>query len=491
MTQCASEAVDFSDYSPVDLLKMEVKTERQEEIPVDLIVQESALIDPDHAQNLAESMMGDRKQISPTTVRARLTDSGQVIYDVIDGFHRSEGKRIIEQITSEPQTMKTIVLYGCTDEELFDLRVLAASSVKSIKFARMAEWMKRSFLSTQWRNKHLHELAETETVTLSQVFNLAQFNSSGTHLGLTADEVVELKGWASKKSKQWDRPLSTLMVEMRTVELAAPDLVQRVRTGGGGKGGKGVLTRARLEAIVTNLPGDWETQRLLADLAIVRNILADDLDFLAWSFAQAKEAFDQDTMTKILTEPELLLNPPPIIPEADGHEITPPVTLPPVPSREEYFLTKKRRQTKHHDPTPDPAEKTPVAVDETKVLRKHQVPEVIETLMRLALADKGNDLTILSLPQGQLILNQNNGVMRLNSRVAELTDRETELMVVFSLLEGMTISERLLSLISLNGSRGNTQEVVESLQAKLGELSAEAAQELRIGRKHVFSWLAE
>lgn len=88
-------------------------------------------------------------------------------------------------------------------------------------------------------------------------------------------------------------------------------------------------------------------------------------------------------------------------------------------------------------------------------------------------------------------MNRNTGVMRLNSRVAELTDRETELMVVFSLLEGMTISERLLSLISLNGSRGNTREVVESLQAKLGELSAEAAQELRIGRKHGYSWLAE
>lgn len=160
MQLVAGEAVDYSAYSAVDLLQMEVRTERQEEIPVDLIVQESALIDPDHAQNLAESMMGDRKQISPTTVRARLvTDEGgtSVVYDVIDGFHRSEGKRIIQQLTGEPQTMKTIVLYGCLDEELFDLRVLAASSVKSIKFARMAEWMKKSFLSTKWQNERLHE----------------------------------------------------------------------------------------------------------------------------------------------------------------------------------------------------------------------------------------------------------------------------------------------------------------------------------------------
>lgn len=482
-------AVDYSAYTPIDLLKMEVKCERQEEIPVDLIVQESALIDPDHAQNLAESMMGDRKQISPTTVRARL-DGNQVIYDVIDGFHRSEGKRIIEQITSEPQTMKTIVLYGCSDEELFDLRVLAASSVKSIKFARMAEWMKRSFLSTQWQNFRIHELVETEAITLSQVFNLAQFDSSGTHLGLESGEVVELKHWAAKKSKQWGRPLSTLMVEMRTVELAAPDLVQRVRTGGGGKGGKGVLTRARLESIVNNLPGDWETQRLLADLAIAKNILADDLDFLAWSYAQAKEAFDRDTMNKILTEPELLLNPPASAVTEDQPEMPVQPALLSMPTRADYLKTKKKRQPRHYNP--EPVEKSAVTVDETKVLRKHQIPEIIGALMGIIMVDKGEDVTILNLPQGQLNLNRNTGVMRLNGRIAELTERETELMVVFSLLEGMTISERLLSLINLSGSRENTSEAVESLQIKLGELSIEAARELRIGQKKLrYSWLAE
>lgn len=268
------------------------------------------------------------------------------------------------------------------------------------------------------------------------------------------------------------------MIEMRTVELAAPDLVQRVRTGGGGKGGKGVLTRARLEAIVTNLPGDWETQRLMADLAVARNILADDLDFLSWSFAQAKEAFDQETMTKILTEPELLLKPQ-------------PASLPSSPNWAGYFPAKKHRLPRRVEPEPAPEERASTAIDEIKVLRKHQVPKVIEALMRLALADKGNDLTILSLPQGQIILNQTSGVMRLCGRVTELTGRETELMVVFSLLEGMTISERLLSLISLNGSRGNTREAVESLQIKLSELSMEAARELRVSRKHGYSWLAE
>lgn len=474
------EAVDYSSYSPVDLLKMEIRMERQEEIPVDLIVQESALIDPQHAQNLAESMMGNRKQISPTTVRARL-DSERVVYDNIDGFHRTEGKRIIEQLINEPQSLKTIVLYGCGDEELFDLRVLAASSVKSIKFARMAEWMKRSFFSTHWQNTRIHELVEKEEITLSQVFNLAQFDSSGKNLGLNPEEVIELKGWAGKKSKQWGRPLSTLMVEMRTVELAAPDLVQRVRTGGGGSGGRGILTRARLEAIVTNLPGDWETQRLLVDLAIEKNILAQDLDFLSWSFVQAREASDQPTMTKILTQPELLLNPQPVVVQEGKPENLNQLFYSRIPLRKKYYRRTLQRSLG--------AEKPTIAVDENKILRKHQIPEVIRLLMETILADKGEDLTILNLPKGQLILNLKSGMMRFNEQAVELTDGETELMTVFSLLEGMVISDKLLSLIVQTESRTSTRETVVSLKQKMAELSQEASWELWVGRKSGYSWL--
>ncbi|MCX6817212.1 MAG: hypothetical protein NTZ93_05085 [Candidatus Beckwithbacteria bacterium] len=487
MVLVAPEAVDYSLYSSVDLLKMGIVTERQERIPVDLIVQENALIDFQHAQNLAESMMGPRKQISPITVRARLANS-LAVYDIIDGFHRREGVSIIEQLTNELQIMNTITLYGCGDEELFDLRVLAASSVKSIKFARMAEWMKRSFFSTQWENARIHELVEQEKITLSQVFNLAQFDSSGTHLklNLSQPEVIELKTWANKKSIQWDRPLSTLMFEMRTVELAAPDLVQRVRTGGGGKGGKGVLTKARLEAIVTHLHGDWETQRTLADLAISRNILADDLDFLAWSYAQAKEAMDQPTMTKILTAPELLLNPLLIVAETDNKAGTEQTIFFPQSWPKKHRLQRLRRQTQDSGMA-EKADK----VSESTILTKHNVPKIIENLMETILADKGEDLTILNIPHGELNLNLKSGVLKLGGQIVELSDRETELMTVFSLLEGMVISDKLLSMISLTKSRVNTREAVLSLKEKLALLSEEAAQELRISRKDEYSWLKE
>ncbi len=483
------KAVDYSAFSPVDLLRGEIRVERQEKIPVELIVQENALIDPQHAQNLAESMMGVRKQISPVTVRARLLEDGggMVVYDVIDGFHRSAGKRIIEELTQEPQEMDTIVLYACDDEELYDLRVLAASSVKSIKFARMAEWMKRSFLSTKWQNQRLHGLVEAEELTLSQVFNLAQFDASGERIGLEANEAIELKDWALRKSKQWGKQISTLMTEMRTVELAAPDLVQRVRTGGGGKGGRGVLTRTRLEAIVTHLPGDWEAQRLLADLAIAKNILADDLDFLAWTYAEAKEAGDDPTLRKIMEQPQVLLNPQAPKNEDDSQKNPPKKNQKIDTLMERYQLTKRTRS-----PHARSASEKALGPIDQRVLEKHHVPEVINALMDIVRGGLVRDLSIISLTNGDITLSLNPPTIRLNNdKTIILAEREAELMVIFNLLEGLTISNVLLSMIGHTEEMKSTRESVESLKDKLSQLSVKASKELWIGKKDGYSWLAE
>ena len=84
----------------------------------------------------------------------------------------------------------------------------------------------------------------------------------------------ELKEWAISKANQWGKPVSTLLNDLRLVEAAAPDLVNRVRSGGGGKEGKGVLTRARLKAIVDHLPHEWELQHKLVALVLEQNIIA-------------------------------------------------------------------------------------------------------------------------------------------------------------------------------------------------------------------------
>ena len=136
---------------PKDLLLMGVETERLETVPISSVVVEDSLIDKGHATGLAKSMMGKRKQISPTTLRARL-EGDKVVYDPIDGFHRAAGKRLIEEWTGVKQSLNATVLYGCSDEEMFDLRILSASSVTNVSFARMAEWMKQSFEKTRWQS---------------------------------------------------------------------------------------------------------------------------------------------------------------------------------------------------------------------------------------------------------------------------------------------------------------------------------------------------
>ena len=55
---------------------------------------------------------------------------------------------------------------------------------------------------------------------IHQVFSLTHFDSSGSKIGLTDEQANELKDWANAKAKQWNRPLSALMTELRTAEIS-------------------------------------------------------------------------------------------------------------------------------------------------------------------------------------------------------------------------------------------------------------------------------
>lgn len=487
------QEIDHSLASVRDILMRGERTKRQEEIPVDLIVTENALIDPQHAESLAESMMGDRKQISPVTLAARLVD-GQVTYLIIDGFHRAEGKKIIQNHTGEKQSMLAVVLYGCTDEELYDLRVLAASSVKSIKFARMAEWMKQSFLNARWENTKIPNLIRGQQITLSQVFSLVNSDGSGGRLHLAPGEAEELKSWALKKSKQWGQSIPSLMIDMRTVELSAPDLVQRVRTGGGGKDGKGVLTRARLAAIAKNLPGDWEAQRLFVDLAVDQNILAEDLDFLSFVYIRAREAGDLDTMTAVLAHPEKYLNPPRPV-ETDEK---PSHTAEPDPSDGQAVVSHKKERRQHTRKTrnlSDRLEKQNIAgklINEESVIKMYKVAEVVNLLVNNILDREGDNLEILRLPtEGTMSLNTKDRVLSLNGASVQLEFVESRLMTIFYVLEGFMIPVKLLAAINKNFGNIPIQNSVNSLRGKILKLSDEAAIELVTQPNGDCVWLQE
>lgn len=261
----------YTGLDPIDLLRNKIETTRMEFVPVRLIVQEAVIIDDTHANSLAESMRGSRGQISPMTVRAReLEGSENIHYDIIDGFHRAQALMLIGS-----DNAKCVVVYGCGDEELFDLRVLAANSVRSVQFARVAKWMQNSFQNSEWFGRGL---------TLSQIFGLVVSDSNRSNLGLSRDEVARAKLWAASKSKIWNRPTGSIYLDIRTVEQAPPDIVSQVRIGQGTHGGnRGALTPARLKSIVSYLGGEenFNLQRRVVSVVLAQNILAQEAGILA------------------------------------------------------------------------------------------------------------------------------------------------------------------------------------------------------------------
>jgi hypothetical protein len=272
---------------------------------------------------------------------------------------------------------------------------------------------------------------------------------------------------------------------MRIVEVAAPDLVQMVRSGGGGKDGKGVLTRARLETIVKNLPGDWELQRQFVELALERNILAEDLDFLSFSYREAREAADAETMAKVLSEPEKLLNPVARPGAEGGVEGSKP------PDQNPVHLTARegRLKRKHIRRNRDTDERH---VSEQETLKKYRFVEIANSLINNLLAKEGDNLDLLHLPlMGAVKLDSKKKTLSLSEVEVELETTEARIMSTLYVLEGVRVPLRLLS--ALNGDIGakGVQSVIESLKVKLNRLSEIAGYELTVNPDGSCVWLQE
>lgn len=251
---------------------------------------EFAIVDDSHANELKQSMAQERGQISPIVVRAREVD-GQIRYDVIDGFHRTEGMRRLGK-----NIISARVLYGCDDEELFDQRILAASSVKSVQFPRIAAWINNSFSETAWSKKGL---------TATQAFGITVADSESSRQGLTVEEVSELKEWARKKCGQWGRTTADTYRILRIVSKSNPELVKEVRTSGGGKDRRARITPERLAAIALTLPGEeyFEAQAAVMDYVLEERLYAEETKQLVSKIAPLiKPNMDKRTVAEIIQQ---------------------------------------------------------------------------------------------------------------------------------------------------------------------------------------------
>ena len=270
----------YKDLSALDLIRLNIKTERSEDIDVNLLELEESIIDEAHRDDLLKSMEGDRHQVNPIVVRARLNEKGEIRYDIIDGFHRGSGLKLKSEMEHKQVMAKATVLYGCSDEELFDQRVLAVNSVKGVSFPRLIHWMQRSFEETVWYKKGL---------TLSQVLSLAERDSIVSRM-LTTEETIAAKEWARKKASTWNKPLSSIAADTRAAENAAPDIVLLVRVGAGGSQlKKGILNPARFHALVEELPEDYELQRMMVEIITKHNLDQHQIRAVARELAKVRD----------------------------------------------------------------------------------------------------------------------------------------------------------------------------------------------------------
>ncbi len=245
--------------SPRELLRHGVETERLETIKLASVLTDESLTDQSHSQELGESMKGTRGQLTPIAVRARLGERGEIVYDIIDGFHRTEGKK-----SSGDEEINATVLYGLSDEELFDYRILAASSVRSVQFPRIAKWIEKSYATTPFLEKG---------ISVAQAFGIA-LNDKSDNADLSRDEKKRLKDWVEKKCTRWDKTVSAMHGILKIVEASDPELVKDVRTATGGKERSKNLTQTRLQVVAFTYPGQehFAMQRALIQASIDRRL---------------------------------------------------------------------------------------------------------------------------------------------------------------------------------------------------------------------------
>lgn len=320
---------EYADWSARDLITNKIKCERSEWLGVDSLFLEESLTDSDHVIHLAGLLInGERGQLQELGVRARLDpENGEIVHDITDGYHRAAAFTLMQKCVEEGETPEGVdlfgpgyveriaqmfgervgvrcnVMYGCNDEEMYGLRVVAASSVKSVKFSRMTKWITRAFECTAWKSAKVATMIDSGELRASQVFGLLNNQSSGVGLHLQSHEANELKKWAQGKVDKWGVSVGKLAQDLRLVEMSAPDVVEQVRVGGGGHEGAGILNPKRFEVIVTNLPGKHDLQRKLVDFVIQYNLVSDDLAIIVKLVAEANDRDDPVEVDWILANP--------------------------------------------------------------------------------------------------------------------------------------------------------------------------------------------
>ncbi len=234
---------------------------KEERVPVDEIRKEE-VINEAHALAMGQTIMhGQWGQTQPLLICAFLSADGtKLVRDTLDGYHRLHGIEIVcKRDDIKPPLIKTNTMFGLTRAEILEQKIMAATAIKSIKFARIANWMQEVWGETPW----------VELMTVSKAFSLTFSDSSGRNLVGNEEMTETIKLWIRNMTAKYGGDIGTLAQQLRIVESANPDLVRLVRIGGSFEKGRMSLTLNAFEAIVMKFPGEsnWDLQAEIANLA--------------------------------------------------------------------------------------------------------------------------------------------------------------------------------------------------------------------------------
>lgn len=254
-----------------DLLLAGVVTKRLETVPLANVLLEPELTDPRHASTLGRSLV-DKGQAVPTAYRAKLEDD-VVVYDIIDGFHRSQGA-----IDEGKDDIESMVHYGLSDEDLVDLRVHAIGSIKSVQFARVATWVQASYRTTDFSE---WESPKGEAFSSVHAFELAAYNKLALkkRFDLDDEQHADVIEWVNEKCKRWEKKPIEIARVLKTVQTADPELIKKVREpkpGTPSEERNKILTPGKLQAVSFLMPGEpfYSAQHGILQAVIARNLTA-------------------------------------------------------------------------------------------------------------------------------------------------------------------------------------------------------------------------
>lgn len=280
---------DFSSLSPYEIIERGLEIQRMEIIDPNSIELDQAIVDEHHASELNTSMNKKRGQLNPVVVRARLDEQGNLRYDVADGFHRTSGVK-----AAGKNEIIANVMYGCSDTELYDVRILSAGSVKSVQFARVAQWMQESFEHTPYAKK----------IKVTQAFAIAINDSQRTRGGIALDqeEIQGVKDWVKDRCDKWSKSPKSAYQILRLVDLADPEIVKLVRNASSGDERKAVVTTEKLRHVVEKFPGEenFHIQRLILSEVTNRQLSPTDTALLTLAFKKKYQPWMTDLDISLL-----------------------------------------------------------------------------------------------------------------------------------------------------------------------------------------------